>query len=451
MTFDVVIVGAGPTGCVIARDLARSGWRVALCDASPRERLGRQVIIEVEDQAFVRAGVPMPVGDEVPYHGRCARILAADGRQAFAVEGGVAATSLYLDRFARKLAGLAEEAGAKLLYGWRATRALVEGGAVVGAAFEGPDGPAELRSRIVVDATGFAAALLHSLPPELGLDALDDPRDEVVAATRLHRIDRARAEGAIASGLQADEEIWATVGGIGSYSTEFRHLSLSHERAYVLVGVKADRAAEIPASLSAHLERLGGIDVPLHAGGGHIRVRHARHRLVADGFLLAGESACMVIPMNGSGVASALMAATSAATVMHQALTVGDVSTAALWPYAAAWQRGRGATLAALDRMRRGVDALPEELAPALFDGFSGPEDAVATNAGELPPLSAAGLLRRGRGLLRYPRLVPALTRLGVGTATVLAHHRRFPKTWHAERFEAWSRRSQRLLAHPRL
>jgi len=366
------------------------------------------------------------------------------------VDGGVSATSLYLDRFSRKLAGLAEAAGARVHFGWKATAPLVEGTAVVGATFDTPEGSRDLHARIVVDATGFAAALLRGLPPELGLDGPDDPRDEVVAATRLHRIDAARAEAAVSEGLQGDEEIWASVGGIGNYSTEFRHLSLRHERAYVLVGVKADRAPEIPGALAVHLERLGGVGAPLHAGGGRIRVRHARHRLVADGFLLAGESACMVIPMNGSGVASGLTAATSAAKVMDDALRAADTSTAALWPYAAAWQRGRGAALAAMDRMRLGMEALPEGLAAALFDGFSGPEDAVATNAGALPGVSARGLLRRGRALTRHPRLVAPMARIGVGSATVLAHHRRFPETWDAERFEAWSERSRRLLSDGR-
>ncbi len=449
LDFDAVIVGAGPTGCVIARDLARAGWRVALCDASPRDRLGRQVIIEVENDAFVRAGVAVPCGAEVPYHGRTARILVGSGREAFAVPGGVPATALYLDRFVRKLAGLAEEAGAQVLGGYSASGPILRGGAVVGAAFDTQEGAVELRCRIVVDATGFKAALLHALDPDLGLSIDDDPRDDVVAATRLHRTDPALAEQAVREGRQADEEIWATVGRLGSYSTEFRHLSLRNQRAYVLVGVKAAQAPEIPGVLRDHVARIGGVGAPLHAGGGQIRVRSARHRLVGDGFLLAGESARMVIPMNGSGVASGLTAAALASRVMDEALRADDVSTRALWPYAARWQRGRGARLAAMDRVRIGYEGLPPGASDSLFDGFGGPEDAVAANAGELPPLRPATLLRRAWGLLRYPRLIPAMARIGAGASTVLVHHRGFPERWDPERFAAWSQRSTRLLAYP--
>ena len=449
MDFDVIIAGAGPTGCVIARDLARAGWRVALCDAARRERLGRQVIIEVEDAAFARAGLSLPGGDEVPYHGRCARMLTASGREAFVVQQGVPATSVYLDRFARKLADGAEQTGAVVLDGWTATRPLVAGGAVVGVRFETPEGSAEPRARVVVDATGFDAALLTGLDPDLGMEVHDDPRDEVVAATRQHRLDPIRAAAALRDGHQGDEEIWATLGRLGPYSTEFRHLSMRRGLGYVLVGLKADQAREIPAALAEHVERIGGVGPPLHAGGGRIRVRHARHRLVADGFLLAGESARMVIPMNGSGVASGLMAATCSARVIDAALRVGDVSTAALWPYAAGWQRGRGATLAGLDRVRIGYEALPARRAEGLFDGFSGPEDAVASNAGELPPIRLRTLARRGRGLARHPRLFAPMARIGVATAAVLAHHRRFPRRWDAAAFAAWSRRSRRLLAYP--
>src|SRR6185312_10993578 len=39
MRFDAVIVGAGPAGCMAARDLARAGARVAIVDGShPREK-----------------------------------------------------------------------------------------------------------------------------------------------------------------------------------------------------------------------------------------------------------------------------------------------------------------------------------------------------------------------------------------------------------------------------
>lgn len=445
----MLIVGAGPTGCVIARDLARAGWRVALCDAARRDRLGRQVIIEVEDEAFARAGLAVPSGDEVPYHGKNARILAGSGREAFVVSGGVPATSLFLDRFVRTLAGKAEDAGASFLGAHRAIRAITRGGAVVGAEFDTPTGSVELSSKVVVDATGFAAALLDTLDPDLGLTSADDPRDEVVAATRLHRVDPSRAEDAVRRGLQGDEEIWATVGRLGCYSTEFRHLSLRSGTGYVLVGVKADRAREIPTALARHVELLGGVGAPLHAGGGRIRVRHTRHRLVGDGFLVAGEAARMVIPMNGSGVASGLTAATMAARAMDEALRAGDVSTRALWPYAAEWQRVRGARLAALDRVRIGYEALPEGSAEALFCGFGGPEDAIAANAGELPPLRPGTMLRRARALLQFPKLIPPMTRIGVGATAVLAHHRRFPKVWDPDRFARWSCRSARLLAYP--
>ncbi len=93
---------------------------------------------------------------------------------------------------------------------------------------------------------------------------------------------------------------------------------------------------------------------------------------------------------------------------------------------------------------------MPASSAQALFDGFSGPEDAIASNAGDLPPLRLRPLLRRGRALVRRPHLIPTMAGLGVGTAAVLAHYRRFPQRWQPDRFAQWSGRSRRLLAYRR-
>ena len=64
MNLDVAVVGAGPGGCLVARDLERGGLEVGLLDASPRDRLGRSIVVEVTPGDFPRAGLETPAGDE---------------------------------------------------------------------------------------------------------------------------------------------------------------------------------------------------------------------------------------------------------------------------------------------------------------------------------------------------------------------------------------------------
>ncbi len=449
--FDVVVAGAGPAGCLLARDLARSGASVLLCDPRPADELGRGVIIEIEDGACEATGVEPPRPEEIPYHGRDFRVFTASGGHAFDVPGGLPATAIYLDRFCRRLLERAQDTGIDFRPGWRATRPSLAGQAVSGAVVETPQGVTEVRSRLLVDATGFAAALLRRLElPGARVD--DDPRDVVRAGTRLVSVDPEEAARAVRDGLQGDEEVWTWLGRMGNYSTEFRHLSLERALGYLLVGYKAELPAELlEEALSAGLAEIGAVGEPLHGDVAPIRIGHTRHRLAWDGFAVVGEAARMVVPATGSGVASAMLAASLLARLARVALKQERVSVEALHPWAAAWHRQRGAKQAGIDAVRIAYDELSERRVEAfLSSDFSGPEDVKATTACGLPPTSLRAMARRARAMARTPGLLPPMARMGGLAGAIVAHHRRYPRRWDPDRLERWSRRSDRLFARLR-
>ena len=444
--FDVVVAGAGPAGSVLARDLARAGLSVALCDPRSAQELGGGVIVELEDGICEAIGVEAPRDDEIPYHPRAMRVLTATGRFAFEVRGGIPATAIYLDRFARRLLERSVDAGVDFRPGWRAERPRVDGGRVTGVRLTGPEGRTELRTRLVVDATGFAAALLRRLDLP-GAELGDDPRDVVRAGTRLSRIDPDEARRAVREGRQADREVWTWLGRLGNYSTEFRHLDLQGGLGYMLVGYKAELPpALLEGALVAGLAGVGAIGEPIHGNDAPIRIGHTRHRLAWDGFAVVGEAARMVVPTTGSGVASSMLAASVLGRIARVALKSGDVTSASLHPWAANWHRGRGAVQATLDAVRIAYDGLPERRSSEMMGGgFAGPEDLVATATCSLPPATARTLLRRIRAGVRNPGLIPSMGRMGGFGGAILAHHRRYPRTWDPERVQAWGRWSDRL------
>ena len=63
MEFDVVVAGAGPGGCMAARDLSRAGLKVGLFDTNDKENLSRPIVIEAEKAMFDTVGVRAPEGD----------------------------------------------------------------------------------------------------------------------------------------------------------------------------------------------------------------------------------------------------------------------------------------------------------------------------------------------------------------------------------------------------
>ncbi len=448
MDFDAIVIGAGPAGCIAARDLARKGLQVGLFESAPREKLGRPIIVEVERAIFRHVDLMPPAGDEIPYHPRCIRFISPRGREAFILRGAPC-TSLFLDRFARRLLEEAEAAGVRFFGGYRAKRAVIDGGRVCGAVFAHRRRREEVRARLSIDATGFEAALARTLDPDLGLVMRDDPRDVVVAANFYHRIDPDKAVRAVHSGLHGDDEIRARVGTFGSYSTKFSYLSLHRQRAYILIGHKADFAGPpLQELIDDFRSRQGYYGKRLHGGEGPIRIARTLDSLVCDGFMVVGEAASMVIPVNGSGVASALLAGHMAARAAAKALRNGRPTTEALWPYAARYHRGRGSVLAVFDAVRHMTEALsPDQIADMMESGFSGPDDILRASSPRPFSFSPPSLVHRVRGLVRHPTLIRPILKTAKAALAIGRHYQRYPEQYDWAEFEAWAEKSRRIFA----
>ncbi|MEN6475687.1 MAG: NAD(P)/FAD-dependent oxidoreductase [Syntrophaceae bacterium] len=449
--YDVIIVGAGPGGCLAARDLARQGFSVGLFDASTADALGKPIIIEAEQQIFRQVGVEPPSGDLIPYHPERIRVFSSRDHEAFSIDCKAYAlpVALHLNRFVQRLLDDAIRSGVRFHGGYRAVAPLTGAGWVEGARFEtSGGGTAEVRARIVIDASGYHAVLARQLPPEFGIAFPEDELHVVSAANHFHAIDADAARAAVAKGLHGDEETWTRVGNYGSYSTVFSFLSLQHQRAYILVGYKKTQEAAITVGTAVERfrERQGYFGQELSGGGGLIRIRHSLDKPVANGFMAIGEAACQVIPMHSSGVASSLYAGNLAAQAAAQALKGGDASQKALWPYAARYQHARGRTLAAMDAVRLTLESLPpERIADLVEAGLMSKDDMINAFLAQMPGVSAASIPGRLPGLVRHPRLVPKIAGMGLAIEEVKRHYKRYPAQYDRDKFLAWSRGNEHI------
>lgn len=181
--WDAVVIGAGPSGALTARELARSGWAVLLVDRAsfPRNKVCGSCINQRALAMLSVAGLEHVVRSRgaVPLRRMC---LAVQGRQAtILLPGGVALSRRQFD------AALVEEAinaGAALLPETTASLAPCESGTRrLRLNHNGHQGQA--RSGIVIAANGLAGNLLAAEVPvqaarcsRLGAGALvDDPPD----------------------------------------------------------------------------------------------------------------------------------------------------------------------------------------------------------------------------------------------------------------------------------
>jgi len=159
MEHDVLIIGSGPAGCVLALELARKGVRVAILekDEFPRFHIGESLTGECAEHLRALGIAPhmagWPVKNGVMVYGREAKNhfwvpVAARDRQ-----GDIELKPTWQVRrsdFDLMLQSVAREAGATILRG-EALSVLRDGERVTGVRLEGRD----LTARVVVDASGL--------------------------------------------------------------------------------------------------------------------------------------------------------------------------------------------------------------------------------------------------------------------------------------------------------
>jgi len=333
---DVVVVGGGPGGSAAAILLAERGWSVALLDkaAFPRPKICGEYLSPEAARVMDRLGVLKAVdaAGAQPLHGM--RIVAPDGTVLDGTypTGGpwrgyrdhaLAIRREVLDRI---LLERARALPVDVRERHRVSGLIVEGGVVRGVKVETPEGALlEMRSRLVVGADGRASVVAHALglvrPHRLrrlaliqhvsGIEGLGD-RGEIYVDPPDYCILNPVAPGIVNVGLVVP----------------LAHAKPYSSRLETFMEARLRQLRHVPARL-AGMKAEGPVTAmgPLAYRVGEPRV---------GGVLLAGDAAGFYDPFTGEGLYTALRSAELLAEVAHPALTTGDVSAAALAPYARA-------------------------------------------------------------------------------------------------------------------
>lgn len=331
--FDVIVVGAGPAGAATALLLARAGVAVALIDGArfPRPKACAEYYSPGVVDALQRLGVWAQVA-RLPH----ARLR---GMQLVGPGGGRHLVAYPDDPLPRRsltirrelldalLVAQAEQAGATVLTGLAVREVLTEGPSAVGVRTQGSPGP-EIPARLVIGADGPRSLVARRMglaaparwPARLGLIAHFDGVAGLADHGEMHL-----ARG-VYCGLAPLGDGQVNVGCVLSSSAARRLGSAETIFAWVL------------AQLPAVAERLR----PGRRVGswrGSTPLAHRCRRPLTAGALLVGDAAGFLDPFTGEGVFRALRGAELATGVALQALERGDVSAAALAPYAALRRR----------------------------------------------------------------------------------------------------------------
>ena len=437
--YDAVIVGGGVAGLFAAYKLAKGGLRTLIVEAKSEDKVGEKVCGDAIGEHHFKA-----VGLEPPRLGVDAlgiiegvRVFSPSKRHSVTAWG----RGYALDRkaFGRRLLKMALDAGAELMAQHSALKPVVEGSWVRGVVVSGPSGIGELRARVVVDATGAAAALRTKLPSEWWVSYKAPPEDfnaayRVVAEVEVEQDPRF-----------ADIYLDAVVAP-GGYWWWFPK---GRSTVNVGLGVKMGAGAPSPRDMfEKHvLPRLreAGARV-LHAGGGVVPTRRPAPCPVWNGFLAVGDAAYTANPLHGGGIGPALVSAHHAAASVLAALEEGEPTMERLWPYTVAYLKAYGIKQAALDVARIYLQALSnDDIELIVSSGVVSDEELSAIGyKGELLPsvLSKAAAAIR---MLRRPTLLSELVRLKGLMEESVEIYESYPQA--PEGFPEWYERSERFYA----
>jgi len=333
--YDLIIVGAGPSGSAAALYARRHGLRSLLLDKAtfPRDKVcgdalsGKSVAI-LRDLGLLEKVRPLPgaaiyrIIFSSPNHTE----LEIDLRHSslhHIPEGFVIRRRIF-DEF---LFEEARQAADTCLEGFTVTDLVFENGFVRGVrGRQGNGEEVEYHSRVVLGADGYNSLVAR----KAGLYR-HDPRHWVVALRQYYQN---------VGGLTDQIELHYIDEVIPGY---FWIFPLENGRANVGIGMlhqhikrqKVDLRGALEAAIDspAFRERFTNAEPLEEPVGWSLPVGSKHRRMVGSGFLLLGDAAGLIDPFTGEGIGNALYSARYAVEAAEEAIEAGDVSAACLARY----------------------------------------------------------------------------------------------------------------------
>ena len=186
--YDAIVVGAGTAGCLAAKTIAEAGLSVFLIDQKKSEEIGEKICGDAMGEHHLKfLGLEKPTGGELETRIDGIKIFSPDENTVFTIADKDFIGFLLNRRlFGQWLLKKATDAGAVLQDRTIFRAPIIEKGAVTGITSKNmkTGKVSEIRSKVVVDASGFFGVVRQTLPEEMGIDREIDNADEACKRIR---------------------------------------------------------------------------------------------------------------------------------------------------------------------------------------------------------------------------------------------------------------------------
>jgi digeranylgeranylglycerophospholipid reductase len=387
---DVLVVGAGPGGCVAAWEAAAHGKQLDVLCVERDRAVGAPVrCAEGVGVAGLREFLNPDGADWVARRIKQVIFLAPDGTEARVKSGDEVAYVLDRTRFEPALADEARRAGAEFAIRTEAVSMTREHGAWR-VRLAGPRGEEDVLAKIVIGADGIESMIGRWA----GIDTRVPSRDmESCAQYVVSNIDFDPDGLYLHFGDQ-----WAPCGyawifprGVGVANVGLGMLAMKGD---------GRNAREYLDSYVEHFFPKGAVTA-LTVGG--VIVATTLKRTVTDGVMIVGDAAHMINPLSGGGIVNAMKAGRLAGRHAAAALAQGDTSAPRLQRYHDDWMALLGDDHLKYYRIKEALNKLDDD----FFNRLARTVNGIAIEKRTLGRIFA-------HALVNHPVLLPVAARFFV-------------------------------------
>ena len=462
--YDIIVAGGGLAGLIVASSAAyysNQSMKILVIDrnAIPQQgkktvsgwvcgdAVGKNTVDYMTDRIKISWGYPEiehPVKGVIAYSPDHQTGISFDG------EGYILNRQLLPQRQLRD----ATKAGIEIKERVALRSLMVEGNSVIGVEGDDLDDKTAFKktAKLVVDCTGVTSVLRTNLPIKSFIQRRID-RDDLEATGRyIYNFELAHEDKTYFDSdyciIHLDQKL--APGGYGwvfpkgenkvniglgvqqkAFDTRNRAMGV-HPDLKTLI----DEYVEVNPVIKSPRLADGAGDEGNAWGTWQVSVRRQNDCLVANGYMLVGDSAWMPKPLDAGGIGPAIIAATIAGKDAVEALQAGDTSEKGLWKYNKHFINDYGYKTAGLEVFRRMLQGLTNEQINYGMRHFLSKMDIDKITMGEHPEFSTVdrlGMIIRGA---MNKKLAEDLKYCATINKVLVDHYHNFPET--PEEFSEW-------------
>jgi digeranylgeranylglycerophospholipid reductase len=379
---DVVVVGAGSAGCVTARRCAELGLQTLLLDRKPKNEVGEKVCgDEISKSHFEATGINYPTDDEISSIINGADVYPPNMTNELKVRGWSDFDGWTVNRltFGQRLLNEAIKAGVRFLPNIHVTEPSVIGDQVTGVHYKELTAREDttVKSKLVIDASGFAAVIRNKL-------------DSPLIENDIHKSDIALCYREILTlkvPLAEPEVARVFLGGDIAPQGYAWIFPKGVQEVNAGVGITGGSGRGSPKTYFSAFKGKYPLlfkSSVIDGKGGAVPVRRPLKSLVGNGVAFVGDAALQVNPIHGGGIGAGMRAGVILGEVAREAIARRNLTAKGLWSYNTRYLPNFGNRLASLEIFRRLLQGVTDD---DLNFGFEKrlleAEDLMSANRGE--------------------------------------------------------------------